>query len=51
MMKRLAMAGGRVEIALIPVSEPASFGLENVELQVATHAKELLAQHRTPTPP
>ena len=40
MMKRLAMAGGRVEIALIPVSEPASFGLENVELQVATHAKQ-----------
>jgi len=42
MMKRLAMAGGRVEIALIPVSEPASFGLENVELQVATHAKQPL---------
>ena len=42
MMKRLAMAGGRVEIALIPVSEPASFGLESVELQVATHAKQPL---------
>ena len=42
MMKRLAMAGGNVEIALIPVSEPASFGLENVELQVATHAKQPL---------
>src|SRR5438132_586155 len=42
MMKRLAMTGGRVEIALIPVSEPASFGLETVELQVATHAKQPL---------
>ena len=42
MMKRLAMTGGRVEIALIPVSEPASFGLESVELQVATHAKQPL---------
>jgi DNA repair protein RecN (Recombination protein N) len=42
MMKRLAMAGGRVEIALIPVSEPASFGLESAELQVATHAKQPL---------
>ncbi|HEY6353046.1 MAG TPA: DNA repair protein RecN [Burkholderiaceae bacterium] len=42
MMKRLAMAGGRVELALIPVSEPASFGLESAELQVATHAKQPL---------
>ncbi len=42
MMKRLAMAGGRVEIVLAPVAEPASFGLENVELQVATHAKQPL---------
>ncbi|MDQ6916276.1 MAG: DNA repair protein RecN [Pseudomonadota bacterium] len=42
MMKRLAMAGGRVEIVLDPVAEPASFGLENVELQVATHAKQPL---------
>ncbi len=41
-MKRLAMAGGRVEIALTPVAEPASFGLENVELQVATHPKQPL---------
>jgi DNA repair protein RecN (Recombination protein N) len=39
-MKRLAMAGGRVEIALVPVAEPASFGLETVLLQVATHAKQ-----------
>ncbi len=42
MMKRLAMAGGRVEIALTPMDAPASFGLENVELQVATHAKQPL---------
>jgi len=41
-MKRLAMAGGRIEIALVPVSEPASFGLESVELRVATHAKQPL---------
>jgi DNA repair protein RecN (Recombination protein N) len=42
MMKRLSMAGGRVEIALTPLAEPASFGLETVELQVATHAKQAL---------
>jgi DNA repair protein RecN (Recombination protein N) len=42
MMKRLAMAGGRVEIVLLPLAEPASFGLEGVELQVATHAKQPL---------
>jgi DNA repair protein RecN (Recombination protein N) len=36
------MAGGRVEIALTPLAEPASFGLETVELQVATHAKQQL---------
>jgi DNA repair protein RecN (Recombination protein N) len=42
MMKRLAMTGGRVEIALTAVTEPASFGLENVEVQVATHAKQPL---------
>ena len=42
MMKRLAMAGGRVEIALLPLLEPASFGLETVELQVATHARQPL---------
>src|SRR5450755_197775 len=42
MMKRLAMAGGRLEIALVPVADPASFGLESVELQVATHAKQPL---------
>ncbi len=41
-MKKLAMAGGKVEIALTPLTEPASFGLETVELQVATHPKQPL---------
>jgi len=42
MMGELAMAGGRLEIALTPLAEPASFGLETVELQVATHPKQPL---------
>ncbi|MGH8715036.1 MAG: DNA repair protein RecN, partial [Casimicrobiaceae bacterium] len=42
MMKELAMAGGRCEIALIPVDEAASFGAENVEFRVATHPKQPL---------
>ena len=42
MMADLAMAGGRVEIALVPLSEPASFGLESVEFLTATHPKQAL---------
>ncbi|MGH8798896.1 MAG: DNA repair protein RecN [Casimicrobiaceae bacterium] len=42
MMKELAMAGGRCEIALIAVAEPTSFGAENVEFRVATHPKQPL---------
>ena len=42
MMKELAMAGGRCEITLTALSEPASFGNENVEFRVATHPKQPL---------
>jgi DNA repair protein RecN (Recombination protein N) len=42
MMKELAMAGGRCEIALAAVDEPASFGAESVEFRVATHPKQPL---------
>jgi DNA repair protein RecN (Recombination protein N) len=42
MMKELAMAGGRCEITLTPLPEPASFGAENVEFCVATHPKQPL---------
>ena len=37
-MQGLGMAGGRFDVALLPQSEPQSFGLENVEFQVAGHA-------------
>jgi DNA repair protein RecN (Recombination protein N) len=36
-MQDLAMAGGRLEVALTPLSEPSAGGLESVELQVAAH--------------
>jgi DNA repair protein RecN (Recombination protein N) len=39
-LKHLAMTGARLEIALTAVSEPASFGLENVEFRVATQPKQ-----------
>ena len=42
MMKELAMAGGRCEIALLALAEPASFGAETVEFRVATHPKQPL---------
>ena len=41
-MQALAMAGGRLEIALVPVAAPASYGLEQVELRVASHPKQPL---------
>ena len=41
-MQELAMAGGRLEIALLPQDPPASFGAEQVELQVAAHPKQPL---------
>ena len=37
-MQGLGMAGGRFEVALLPQEQPQSFGLENVEFQVAGHA-------------
>jgi DNA repair protein RecN (Recombination protein N) len=42
MMGELAMAGGRIEIALEPLAQPASYGLEAVEFVAATHPKQPL---------
>ena len=39
-MSELAMGGGRFEIALTPVPEPTSHGLETVDFMVATHPKQ-----------
>ena len=41
-MQKLAMEGGRVEIALVPLAEPASYGLEQIEIRVASHPKQPL---------
>jgi DNA repair protein RecN (Recombination protein N) len=41
-MQSLAMDGGRFEIALLPLSEPASCGLEQVVFEVASHPKQPL---------
>src|SRR5438105_2072738 len=41
-MKELAMGSGRFDVALSPVVEPASFGMESVEFRVATHPKQPL---------
>ncbi|MEO5764705.1 MAG: DNA repair protein RecN [Casimicrobiaceae bacterium] len=41
-MQQLAMAGGRLDVKLIPEAAPASHGLERVELNVATHPKQPL---------
>ncbi len=37
-MQTLAMAGGRFEVGLEPLNEPAAYGLEQVEFCVAAHA-------------
>ena len=37
-MQTLAMAGGRFEVALEPLNEPAAYGLEQVAFCVASHA-------------
>ncbi len=37
-MQQLGMAGGRFEVALEPLAEPQSWGLESVEFRVAGHA-------------
>jgi DNA repair protein RecN (Recombination protein N) len=41
-MQTLAMTGGRFEIALLPLTEPASYGLEQVVFEVASHPKQPL---------
>ncbi|MCX8087472.1 MAG: DNA repair protein RecN [Rhodocyclaceae bacterium] len=41
-MQELAMAGGRFEVALTPLAEGASYGLENVEFLVAANAGQPL---------
>src|SRR5690606_9068510 len=37
-MQTLGMQGGRFEVALLPLAEPQSHGLEQIELRVAGHA-------------
>jgi len=39
-MQELAMAGGRIEIALLPLAEGASYGFEQIEFRVAIHSKQ-----------
>jgi DNA repair protein RecN (Recombination protein N) len=41
-MGELAMEGGRLEIALVPLAEGASYGMEQVEFRVASHPKQPL---------
>jgi DNA repair protein RecN (Recombination protein N) len=41
-MQALAMSGGRLDIALVPLATPASYGLEQLEFSVATHPKQPL---------
>ena len=41
-MQNLAMAGGRLEIALEPLAAPAGYGLEQIEFRVASHPKQPL---------
>ena len=42
-MQRLAMTGGKLEVALEPLEAPGAGGLESVELRVAAHAGQALA--------
>lgn len=37
-MQELSMAGGRLEIALVPLTDASSYGLEQIEFLVAGHA-------------
>jgi DNA repair protein RecN (Recombination protein N) len=41
-MQELAMKGGRLEIALSKLAQPASYGSEQVEFRVASHPKQPL---------
>jgi len=36
-MQTLAMAGGRFEVAIAPLTAPASYGIDGVEFRVASH--------------
>ena len=42
-MQSLAMAGGKLEVALEPLEEPSAGGMEAVELRVAAHAGQEVA--------
>ncbi|HUJ01693.1 MAG TPA: DNA repair protein RecN [Usitatibacter sp.] len=42
-LQRLAMSGGKLEVALEPLDNPGAGGLEAVELRVAAHAGQALA--------
>jgi len=42
-MQKLAMSGGRLEVALLPLEAPSAGGLEAVELQFAPNAGQPLA--------
>ncbi|GMU71762.1 MAG: DNA repair protein RecN [Burkholderiales bacterium] len=39
-MRTLAMAGGKLEIAMEPLAAPTSHGLDAIEFRIATHAKQ-----------
>jgi DNA repair protein RecN (Recombination protein N) len=41
-MQELAMAGGRFEVALLPLAQPASYGVEQVVFEVSSHPKQPL---------
>ena len=41
-MQELAMAGGRLEVAVLPLATPASHGMEQIEFLVAGHPKQPL---------
>ncbi|HVE49788.1 MAG TPA: DNA repair protein RecN [Casimicrobiaceae bacterium] len=41
-LQELAMSGGRLEIALLPLEKGASHGLESIEFRVASHPKQSL---------
>jgi DNA repair protein RecN (Recombination protein N) len=41
-MQQLAMDGGRLEIALVPLADSASYGMEQIEFRVASHPKQPL---------
>jgi DNA repair protein RecN (Recombination protein N) len=42
-LQTLALSGGRLEVALLPLETPGAAGLEGVELQVSTNAGQPLA--------